>query len=261
MQIKPKKRLGQSFLIDPNIKRKIIASCGLSQKDTVLEIGSGRGELTKLIAENAGSVLAVEIDTSLTEILKNNLIAYPNAKIINRDILKLDLSKVPVKFGKKLKVIGNIPYYISTPIIEYLLKYRKRIGSIHLTVQKEYARRLMALPGGADYGSLSCFVQYHAVPEILFYIKKNCFFPAPRVDSAFVRILLKANQRMGSGKERWLFKIIRLAFNQRRKTLRNSLKGIIPKFKLERYLNDRSLDVDIRPQMLALDDFIGLANI
>jgi len=260
MQIKPKKRLGQSFLIDPNIKRKIIASCGLSQKDTVLEIGAGRGELTKLIAENAGSVFTVEIDSSLIETLKNNLIAYPNVTIINCDILKLDLSGLGIKCGKKLKVIGNIPYYISTPIIEHLLRYRHRVDAIFLTVQKEYARRLTALPGGADYGSLSCFVQYHAVPEILFYIKKNCFFPAPRVDSAFVRILLKANKRMGPGKERRLFKIIRTAFNQRRKTLRNSLKGIIPKSKLEHYLENRSLDNNIRPQMLSLDDFIGLSN-
>jgi 16S rRNA (adenine1518-N6/adenine1519-N6)-dimethyltransferase len=261
MQIKPKKRLGQSFLIDPNIKRKIVASCALSRKDTVLEIGAGRGELTKLIAENAGRVLAVEIDSGLAEILKNNLIAYPNVKIINCDILKLDLSKLGVTSKEKLKVVGNIPYYISTPIIEYLLKQSKRIGVMHLTVQKEYAKRLAAAAGGADYGSLSCFVQYQAIPEILFNIKRSCFFPAPKVDSAFVRILLKTDKRMNPINEKQLFKIIRLAFNQRRKTLRNSLKGIIPKFKLERYLNDRSLDVDIRPQMLALDDFIGLANI
>ncbi|TRZ96314.1 ribosomal RNA small subunit methyltransferase A [bacterium] len=260
MQIKPKKRLGQSFLIDPNIKRKIISACGLSQKDTVLEIGSGRGELTKLIAESAGSVLAVEIDTSLTEILKNNLIAYPNVKIINRDILKLDLSKLPVKFGKKLKVIGNIPYYISTPIIEYLLKYRKRVDSIHLTVQKEYARRLVALPGGADYGSLSCFLQYHSSPEILFYIKRSCFFPAPRVDSAFVRLTLKPNWQANPEKEKLLFKVIRAAFNQRRKTLRNSLKDTIPAQKLEQFFKKYSLDRNIRPEKLSLTDFSRLTN-
>ncbi|MCX5697811.1 MAG: 16S rRNA (adenine(1518)-N(6)/adenine(1519)-N(6))-dimethyltransferase RsmA [Candidatus Omnitrophica bacterium] len=262
MHIKPKKSLGQNFLIDPNIRRKIIQSCELLPTDTVLEIGSGRGELTKSLAGQVKRVVALELDGRLIETLENNLRDYPNVSILNTDVLKVDLGPVINNIGKgELVVIGNIPYYITTPIIERLFSYKDAIDRIFLTVQKEFARRIAAPPGSKEYGAFSCFVQYHAIPEILFTIKRTCFRPAPKPDSAFIKLTVLSSPPFKVKDEARLFKIIRLAFGQRRKTLRNSLEPIVPQEKLRRFFEDSSFDRNIRPEDLSLEDFIRLANI
>lgn len=260
MYLKPKKGLGQNFLIDENILRKISVACAVGKGDTVLEIGAGRGELTALIAERAGFVYALEIDAALCPALKEALSAYANVKILRQDILRFSLKSGMDKYGNKLKVIGNIPYYITTPIIEHIFKYRGLIASAFLTVQKEFAERITALPGSKEYGSFSCFVRYYSRPQIVFMIKRNSFFPVPKVDSALLRLDLKDGLPLNVKKEKRLFRIIRGAFNQRRKTLRNSLRGIVAAQRLEAFFGQYRIDRNTRPEDLHLEDFINLAN-
>lgn len=258
MHIKPKKGLGQNFLFDKNIQRKIISSLQLGPADIVLEIGAGSGELTGLIAERVVKVYALEIDTCLCGILKDNLKLNSNVEIINKDILKVNLIRYFGNLKKRIKVVGNIPYYISSPIIERLFRARHKIDVIFLTVQKELAQRIVARPGCGDFGSFSCFVQYYADPKILFMIKKNSFYPAPKVDSCFLRISPKRKLPLTSKEEGVFFKIVRAAFNKKRKTLRNSLKEVISPEKLTAFFNKYNIDPDIRPQDLALQDFTNL---
>ena len=259
MYSKPKKSLGQNFLFDKNIQRKICAACDLESSDIVLEIGAGRGELTRLIAEKVAKIYALEIDVSLCQILKDNVSGYSNIEIINQDILRFNLRRYFKNGG--IKVIGNIPYYITTPIIERLLDFRDRIDIIFLTVQKEFAKRMTAKPGSKDYGSFSCFVKYYTEPKILFPIKRTSFFPSPKVDSSLLKLQIRPNSCLKPKEERLLFRIIRAAFNKRRKTLRNSLEGVISEDKLEEFFNRYSIDKNIRPEGLSLKDFVNLANI
>lgn len=278
MYIKPKKRLGQNFLIDRNIQKKIIAACELGPYDNVLEIGAGCGELTRLITTDVAGVYALEIDPYLCQVLKCSLKGHPNVKIINKDILKFNLRRYfrklenkinPVrntsypenKISNGIKVIGNIPYYITTPIIEHLLEYRDRINTIFITIQKEPAIRMTATPGSKDYGSFSCFLQYYTEPKILFLIKKTCFRPVPKVDSCFMRLEMRKEPPVKVNNEKLFFKIIRAAFNKRRKVLRNSLKSVIPQQKLGAFFNKYSINSNIRPEDLALEDFANLTNI
>ena len=258
MHVKPKKSLGQNFLIDKNIQAKIIDSLKLGAQDTVLEIGSGRGELTRLISPKVKKVYAVEIDSKLCATLESNLKQFKNTEILNCDILKLDLQKLIT--GAKIKVIGNIPYYITTPIIELMVKHRSLINEIFLTVQKEFACRITASSGSKDYGSFSCFVQYYTNPEKVFLIKRLSFYPAPKVDSCFLRLVVKKRLPLGKRQEEALFKIIRAAFNQRRKTLRNSLRDVLPQMKLERFFLERAINRNIRPETLSLEHFIFLSQ-
>ncbi|MFH1354537.1 MAG: 16S rRNA (adenine(1518)-N(6)/adenine(1519)-N(6))-dimethyltransferase RsmA [Candidatus Omnitrophota bacterium] len=260
MHQKPKKRLGQNFLTDRNIRNKIIAACGLNKNDIVLEIGSGRGELTFEIARLVDKVYALEIDSGLCETLKESLSGYKNIEVINADFLKFDIKKHFSIRNKKLKVIGNIPYYISSAIIQHLVKNKELVEIIFLTVQKEFAKRIIACPGGKDYGSFSCFVQYHFAPRILFNIKNRSFTPAPKVDSCFLTLAAFGNRGLSKKDEDLLFKIIRGAFSKRRKTLKNGLKGIIALNKLEDFLNRYKININIRPEKLSLDKFIKLAK-
>jgi 16S rRNA (adenine1518-N6/adenine1519-N6)-dimethyltransferase len=260
MHPEPKKRLGQNFLLDKNIQRKILACLDLKSSDIVLEIGSGRGELTSLCALGVDKIYALEIDTSLCQVIKMNLKCFSNIKVINRDILKFNLKNYFKNDKNKLKVIGNIPYYISSPILEHLIKFRNRIDTIFITVQREFAARLVALAGSKDYGSLSCFVQYYLEPKILLNIKKTCFFPVPKVDSCLVRLKVRQEPNVFVKNESSFFKIIRAAFNQRRKTLRNSLSGIILPDKLSEFFHTYGIDINIRPEDLTLADFANLAN-
>ena len=260
MHIKPKKRLGQNFLFDKNIQNKILGSLELKPSDVVLEIGSGRGDLTALIAKKVREVFAVEIDRDLYKMLEDKAKDSPNITLIKKDILKLDLQKYFRGNNKKIKVFGNIPYYISSPIIEHMLKFKGKIDTIFITVQREFAKRVVASAGSKDYGSLSCFVRYFTEPAIIFEIKKNSFFPAPKVDSALLRLKPRKRVSLVKSKEKILFKVIRGAFNQRRKTLRNSLKNLIHPARLEEYLLKYSLDINIRPESLTLQDFINLIN-
>ena len=260
MRAKPKKRLGQNFLFDRNVLNKITSALDLRACDVVLEIGAGRGELTALIAPRVAKVLAVEIDPELVPQLADNLKIYPNARVINADILKLDLKKQIHAAGRKIKVIGNIPYYISSPIMAHLFKYHQLINSVYITVQKEFAVRVVAQAGSKDYGSLSCWTQFFSEPKILFNISKNCFFPRPKVDSTLVCLRFRNRSLLAADKERQFFKITRGAFNQRRKTLRNSLKAVVSGTALKTFFKKHSMDPDIRPEKLTLRDFINLTK-
>jgi 16S rRNA (adenine1518-N6/adenine1519-N6)-dimethyltransferase len=261
MHHKPKKRLGQNFLIDKNIQRKLIASFALKASDQILEIGAGYGDITRLVAQNVAFVYALEIDPVLCKILRDNLKEYKNIRIINKDILKFNLSRYFSRLKNKIKVVGNIPYYITTPIIEHLLKYQDRIETIFITVQKEFARRITALSGSKEYGSFSCFVQYYTLPKSLFLIKKNSFLPTPKVDSCLLELKIRQAPLVKVRNEKSFFKIIRAAFNQRRKTLRNSLEGIVSLQKLSLFFKNYGIDPDIRPEDLTIEDFAHLVNL
>lgn len=261
MRIKAKKRLGQNFLSDKNIRAKIVASCDFKPGDIVVEIGPGRGALTQLIAPRVGRLIAVEVDRDLCGILRSSLAELPNIEIINRDVLKFDFREIIRAPHNKIKVIGNIPYYISTPIIEHLFVFRSCIEAVFLTVQKEFGQRLVAPPGSKTYGSLSCYVQYYTRPEIIFSISRQCFTPTPKVDSVVVRLSVCAKSRLLPGEEKLLFKIIRAAFSQRRKTLRNSLDGVVSSNALARFFALSDIVPNIRPDDIALRDFMNLARI
>lgn len=261
MFYKPKKYLGQNFLIDKNIQKKIISFCNFDPEDTVLEIGSGRGELTRLIKDRVAQIYALEIDRSLCDILRKEFGGIKNIKIINQDILKFNINKYFQKTKNKIKIVGNIPYYITSPIMERLLAYKDKINSIFITVQKELAVRMAAKSGSKDYGVFSCFVQYHCIPQILFLIKKNSFFPVPKVDSSFLRLEIRQAPAVKVKDEKLFFKIIRSAFNQRRKTMKNSLRGVIPEEKLSVFFSEFAIDKNIRPEQLSLQRFANLSNL
>lgn len=262
MLFKSKKRLGQNFLIDKNIQRKIIEACELKSCDIVLEVGAGRGELTKLIAEKVSKVYALEIDSELCGLLRDNLKNYSKAQIINEDILKFNLRKyfMKDKISSGVKIIGNIPYYISSPIIGHLIKFREELTVIFITVQKEFAQRMTAFAGQKAYGAFSCFVQYYSEPKIIFTIKKTCFSPVPKVDSCLIRMNLLKQPRVQPKDEKLFFKIIRACFGKRRKTLRNSLRDIITKERLDKFFTKFAIDANVRPEDLSLEDFANLAN-
>lgn len=262
MRIKPIKSLGQNFLVDQNIRRKIVEALELRNSDTVFEIGAGQGELTHLIAPKVSKLYALEIDRRLYPLLIERLKIYASVSVINQDILKCDLVKFfeENKIKGKIKVFGNIPYYISSPIIERLIKYREVIKEVFITVQKEFARRVVAVPGSKEYGSFSCFIQYYAAPEIIFQISKRCFYPSPKVDSCLLHLKFRERPAVVVKDEELLFMTIRTAFNQRRKTLRNSLKGKVDSGKLEEFFLKNNLDSNIRPEELSLAEFADLAN-
>ncbi|MFH1397867.1 MAG: 16S rRNA (adenine(1518)-N(6)/adenine(1519)-N(6))-dimethyltransferase RsmA [Candidatus Omnitrophota bacterium] len=242
------------------MQRKIIAACNFLPTDTVLEIGSGRGEMTGLIAERVNSVYALEIDRELLPELRETLKNFSNIKIFNQDILKFDLQNCLKSVKSDIKAFGNIPYYITTPIIEYLLENRGRVDVIFLTVQKEFAKRLVSPEGSADYSSWSCFVQYFTSPKIVFKIKKTCFSPIPKVDSCLMRLDVRPIPAVKVRDEGWFFKVIRSAFNQRRKTLRNSLKRLASQDKLRDFFSEYSINPKIRPEDLSLQNFAYLAD-
>ena len=261
MHFTPKKRLGQNFLVDKNIRNKIVDSCLLRKTDTVLEIGAGRGELTELLAQKAKTVYAVEIDDSLYKILQQKFSQDKNVKLIHKDILKVDLAGDSVMYDGKMTVLGNIPYYISTPIIEHLFRFADKIKTVFLTVQKEFADRMTALSGSREYGALSCFIQYNSKPKVIFKVPAGCFSPAPSVDSSFIKLELKKSFILSGEQEKWLFRIIRASFNKRRKTLQNALKGIVPKEKLMMFFDKYGIRKDIRPEALSLADFVKISEL
>lgn len=260
MHFRPKKYLGQNFLVDKNIQRKIVKVCEITPEDTVLEIGAGRGELTSLIVKESNKIFALEVDQHLCSILTNNLRDASGVRIINQDILKFNIFRY-FKDTHKIKVIGNLPYNITTPIIVHLFKFCNKIREIFITVQKEFAQRMVASAGNSEWSSFSCFLKYHTQPQILFLIKKTCFRPQPKVDSALVKLTVKEDFPLDKRRERRLFRIIRFSFQQRRKTLRNALSGIVSSKRLSQYFNQYNLDKNIRGEQLTLDDFINLINI
>ncbi|HOW36276.1 MAG TPA: 16S rRNA (adenine(1518)-N(6)/adenine(1519)-N(6))-dimethyltransferase RsmA [Candidatus Omnitrophota bacterium] len=251
----PKKQLGQNFLIDRNILSKITEACALTPTETILEIGPGLGHLTAHLAEKVSRVIAIETDRrfckELTERFKGS-----NVEIIQADFLKYDLTNLPLK----LKVIGNLPYYISSAIIAKILQERERFSSLFTTVQLEFGRRLVARPDTKDYSAFSCFVQYYAEPKLLFKIKNTSFKPAPKVDSCFMRLHLREKPLYENVDEPLLFHIIHHAFQKRRKTLPNALDGIIKKGQSSAILNSLGISLNARPENLTIKNFVDIAG-
>lgn len=219
------KKFGQNFLIDANILEKIIDSANITKEDCVIEIGPGIGTMTQYLAEKAGEVVAVEIDKNLIPILRDTLSEYDNVTIINEDILKVDINRLvdEKNGGKPIKVVANLPYYITTPIIMGLFESRVALFSITIMVQKEVADRMQVGPGTKDYGALSLAVQYYAKPEIIVNVPPSCFMPRPSVGSSVIRLTRFEEPPVKITNEKKFFSIIRAAFNQRRKTLVNAL--------------------------------------
>jgi 16S rRNA (adenine1518-N6/adenine1519-N6)-dimethyltransferase len=258
------KRFGQNFLIDSNIIDKIIQGAELTKEDVVLEIGPGIGSLTQAMAESAKKVIAVEIDKKLIPVLEDTLSGYDNVRIINEDILKLDIMKVISEEGvDNIKVVANLPYYITTPIIMSLLEKRLPILSITVMIQKEVAERMDAVPGTKAYGSLSLATSYYAKTELITMVKPDCFIPKPSVGSAVIRLTRRDVPSVKVVDEVILFKIIKGGFAQRRKTLINSLTNSQPLFdkrQVNQALEDLNLDLRIRGEALNLNQYAQLTN-
>lgn len=221
------KKYGQNFLIDEHVLERIVSEAGVDHDSLVLEIGPGIGTLTQYLAESAREVVAVEIDTHLIPILKDTLSAYDNVTIINEDILKVDIGALAKERNQNrpIKVVANLPYYITTPIIMSLFESGVPLESITVMVQKEVADRMQEKPGSKDYGALSLAVQYYSKPEIVARVPMNCFIPRPNVDSAVIRLTRYAEPPVKVEDEKTMWRIIRAVFNQRRKTMVNSVSG------------------------------------
>jgi 16S rRNA (adenine1518-N6/adenine1519-N6)-dimethyltransferase len=262
------KRFGQNFLIDTHVLEKIIKSAEITKDDLVLEIGPGIGTMTQYLCENAREVIAVEIDKNLIPILENDTLAqYDNVTIINEDILKLDLNALVQERngGKRIKVVANLPYYITTPIIMGLFESHVPLQNITVMVQKEVADRMQAGPGSKDYGALSLAVQYYATPYIAANVPQNCFMPRPNVGSAVIRLTLHEEPPVKVKDEAFLFALIRASFNQRRKTLVNGLTNAaelnLSKEEVQTALEEMGLSVTIRGEALTLEQFAELSNL
>lgn len=262
------KRYGQNFLIDTRVLEKIIAASGITKDDMVLEVGPGIGTMTQYLCESARKVIAVEIDKNLIPILTNDTLAeYHNVTVINEDILKLDINELMDKEndGRPIKVVANLPYYITTPIIMGLFESHVPIESITIMVQKEVADRMQSGPGTKDYGALSLAVQYYAKPEIIANVPPNCFMPRPNVGSAVIRLARHEKVPVQVDDEKLMFKIIRAAFNQRRKTLQNSINNSpelsLSKEQVVNALDAMGLSQTIRGEALSLEQFAKLTNL
>ena len=259
------KKYGQNFLIDPHVLDKILAAAEITDSDFVLEIGPGIGTLTQYLAYAAREVCAVEIDKNLIPILEDTLHGWDNVTVMNQDILKLDLAALTLERneGRPIKVVANLPYYITTPIIMNLFERHVPVESVTVMVQKEVADRMKAVPGSKDYGALSLAVQYYAEPYLAANVPPNCFIPRPQVGSAVIR-LTGRKQKPDVADEELLFCLIRASFQQRRKTLLNGLRNdkSLPfqKEELEKALKDCGLPADIRGETLSLEQFVALAD-
>ena len=261
------KKFGQNFLIDTHVLDKIIRSAGITKDDFVLEIGPGIGTMTQYLCENAREVVAVEIDKNLIPILEDTLSEYDNVSVINEDILKVDLNKLAQEKngGKPIKVVANLPYYITTPIIMGLFESHVPVASITVMVQKEVADRMQEGPGSKEYGALSLAVQYYANPEIVANVPPNCFMPRPKVGSAVIRLTCHEEPPVQVEDENLMFRIIRASFNQRRKTLVNGLNNSpeisLPKEVIAEAIAEMELSPSIRGEALSLEQFARLSNI
>lgn len=260
------KKFGQNFLIDANVLERIVQGAGVTREDVVLEIGPGIGTMTQYLAEAAGKVLAVEIDDKLIPILEETLSPYDNVRIIHQDVLKVDLKALAEEENAKkgFKVVANLPYYITTPIIMGLFEKKVPVESITVMVQKEVAQRMQVGPGSKDYGALSLAVQYYAEPEIVLEVSPNCFMPRPNVGSAVINLKRRKSPTVQAEEGR-MFEIIRAAFNQRRKTLANSLKNAAglsySREAVEEALLQMGLPVTVRGEALTLEQFAELSNL
>ena len=261
------KKFGQNFLIDERVLEKIISAAEVNKDDFVLEIGPGIGTMTQYLAENAREVMAVEIDKNLIPILSDTLSTYDNVSILNADILKVDIAKIVEEKngGKPVKVVANLPYYITTPIIMGLFENHVPIKSITVMVQKEVADRMQVGPGTKDYGALSLAVQYYAKPYIVANVPPNCFMPRPKVGSAVIRLERYEEPPVKVKDEKLMFRIIRASFNQRRKTLANGLKNSAEldytKEEVEAAIEALGRGASIRGEALTLEEFAKLADL
>jgi len=261
------KKFGQNFLIDTHVLEKIISAAGITKNDCVLEIGPGIGTMTQYLAENARHVVAVEIDRNLIPILKETLADYNNVTVINEDILRVDIKALAEEYngGKPIKVVANLPYYITTPIIMGLFESGVPIDNITVMVQKEVADRMKEGPGSKDYGALSLAVQYYAEPEIVANVPPNCFIPRPNVGSAVIRLTRHKEMPVEVKDPALMFKIIRASFNQRRKTLQNGLGNAseLPytKEQIAAAIAGMGLTPTIRGEALSLAQFAQLSDI
>lgn len=261
------KKFGQNFLIDTHVLDKIITAAGVTKEDMVLEIGPGIGTMTQRLAEAAGKVVAVEIDTNLIPILQDTLGDFENITIINEDILKVDIKKLAEEYnaGRPIKVVANLPYYITTPIIMGLFESGVPIDNITVMVQKEVADRMQVGPGSKDYGALSLAVQYYAEPYIVANVPPNCFIPRPNVGSAVIRLTRHAEPSVQVKDRELMFKLIRASFNQRRKTLQNGLNNSaelnFTKEQIAAAIEEMGLPASVRGEALTLQQFAGLADI
>lgn len=261
------KKYGQNFLIDTHVLEGIIEGAGITKNDCVLEIGPGIGTMTQYLCENAGFVIAVEIDKNLIPILNETLAPYDNKIIINEDVLKVDINELANKYneGRPIKVVANLPYYITTPIIMGLFESHVPLDSITVMVQKEVADRMQVGPGTKDYGALSLAVQYYSVPKVLMVVSANCFIPRPNVDSAVIKLTAHKENPVSVSDEAFMFSIIRASFNQRRKTLVNGLTNAslngVTKEKILDALEKMNLSPAIRGEALTLSEFAKLSDL
>lgn len=257
-----KKKFGQNFLIDGRVLDRIVQGAGITKEDDVLEIGPGIGALTQVLCEAARHVRAVEIDRELIPILEKSLSDYDNVDVINADIMDTELRDL---YPGPFKVVANLPYYITTPIVMKLLESDADIESITVMVQKEVAERMQAAPGGKDYGVLTLSVAYHAEAEIIANVPPNCFMPRPDVSSAVIKLRRRAEPAVTPRSPDHMFRLIRAAFSQRRKTLINAVSNDVslglPKAELEAALQELGLDTRIRGERLSLQDFSDLSDI
>lgn len=260
------KKFGQNFLINTHVLDKIISAAGITGDDCVLEIGPGIGTMTQYLAEHAGKVVAVEIDTNLLPILDETLKGYSNVTVINSDILKLDMNQLVDEYndGRPIKVVANLPYYITTPIIMGLFESNVPIDNITVMVQKEVADRMQVGPGSKDYGALSLAVQYYAKPYIVANVPPNCFIPRPNVGSAVIRLTRYKEPPVQVDEPGVMFRLIRASFNQRRKTLQNGLNNSpeVPytKEQIAAAIESLGVPASVRGEALTLEQFAGLSN-
>ena len=262
------KKYGQNFLIDENVVRKIVREAGVTKDDFVLEIGPGIGTMTQILCEEAREVVAVEIDKKLIPILENDTLSYyNNVTVINEDVLKLDIVKLAAEHNnsKPIKVVANLPYYITTPIVMGLFESKVPLDSITIMVQKEVADRMQVGPGTKDYGALSLAVQYYAKPQVVLTVPASCFMPRPNVDSAVIKLERYKEPPVKADNEKLMFGIIRASFNQRRKTLQNGIKNFgglnFSKEQVAQALEEMELPASVRGEALTLEQFAQLSNI
>ena len=260
------KKFGQNFLIDSNVLESIIRGAEITKDDFVLEIGPGIGTMTQYLCEAARQVVAVEIDKMLIPILEDTLSEYDNVEVINQDVLKVDIKSLAEEKnnGKPIKVVANLPYYITTPIIMGLFESGVPIDSITIMVQKEVADRMQTGPGSKDYGALSLAVQYYATAKVILNVSATCFMPRPNVDSAVIKLTRHKEPTVNVADEKLMFKIIRASFNQRRKTLVNGLKNSpelsFSKEQIVKAIENIGKQETIRGEALTLEEFAELAN-
>jgi 16S rRNA (adenine1518-N6/adenine1519-N6)-dimethyltransferase len=259
----PKKRLGQHFLVDRNILNKVIWAAQVEKEDTVLEVGPGLGEMTIALARQAKRVIAIEIDSKLVAILNEKMKNYPNVEVVKSDILKVDFNQFLKKEGHPIKVVANLPYQVSTQLLFRFIESKETFSTFTLMLQKEVAERMVAPPGGKEYGPLSIFIQMFLDVSIRFFIKPSAFFPPPKVESAVIQMVWKEKPMIETNDEEWFKRVVKACFGYRRKTLVNALKHSelsLPE-SIELKMEAIGIDPRRRPETLTIQEYASLAKV